>query len=136
MGSADFLILPLLATCGLPIRSCPLPVSATHLVTLRNAFVIGRRLMPLVGLGRDYLDATGKTLSLLWLVFLLVGPTWQAMRRFCNMVKAVVTDMGTERLILNALPPAALMDFETAFIEKLHQLIIVPSPPTFGLRAR
>ena len=66
---------------------------------VKDSFVVSRRYMPLVALGRDFMDAAGKTLALLWLIFLLVGPAWQSMRRFCNMVKAVLTDMGTERLI-------------------------------------
>ena len=65
--------------------------------------------MPLVALGRDFLDAAGKTLALLWLIFLLVGPAWSSMRRFCGMVKAILTDMGTERLIHSN--PDILPDF-------------------------
>ena len=65
--------------------------------------------MPLVALGRDFLDAAGKTLALLWAIFLLVGPAWSAVRRFCNMVKVILTDMGTERLIHSQ--PDVLSDF-------------------------
>ena len=90
----------------------------------RDEFVISRRLMPLVGLGRDFLDATGKTLALLWLVFLLVGPTWQAMRRFCCMVKAIVTDMGTERLIHCSLD--ILPDFFELMLNSSEHVPLVP----------
>ena len=86
-----------------------------------NKFIITRRYMPLVALGRDFLDAAGKTLALLWLIFLLVGPAWSSMRRLCNMVKAILTDMGTERLIHSQ--PDVLPDF----FELMHDFK-VPCP--------
>ena len=58
-----------------------------------------RKLMPLVALMRDYLDAAGKAIALLWCIFLLVGPCPEQLIRFCDRVRCIVTDMGTERLI-------------------------------------
>ena len=58
-----------------------------------------RRYMPFIALQRDFLDAAGKAYALLWCVWLLVGPTIAEMARFCNQVKGLVTDMGTERLL-------------------------------------
>ena len=62
-------------------------------------FPFHRRLFPLLSLPRDYLDASGKALSLLWAIFLIVGPRYADVRRFCDSIVCIVTDMGTERLI-------------------------------------
>ena len=44
-------------------------------------------------------DLTSKTVALLWQIFLVVGPTFLAVRAFCNRVVCICTDMGTERLM-------------------------------------
>ena len=60
-----------------------------------------RELMPVLSLQREFLDAVGKTASLLWQIFLVVGPQPSEVARFCSMVRGMCTDMGTERLIAN-----------------------------------
>ena len=69
--------------------------------------------MPLISLPRDYLDSTGKTMALVWVVFLLTGPHYDDCRSFCDRIVSVTTDMGTERLL--ARMPDCLKDFITSF---------------------
>jgi hypothetical protein len=56
-----------------------------------------RRLLPFISatLGMD-LDA--KAFTLLWQFFLVIGPTFRTLRSWCNRVRSVCTDFGTERL--------------------------------------
>ena len=79
-----------------------------------------RRYMPLVSLGRDYLDAPGKCLALLWIIFLMVGPSWQQVRRYCNMVRIILTGMGTERLIHSM--KDMLSDFFELMLDKQNDI--------------
>lgn len=60
-----------------------------------------RRLFPCVALSSQMVDAVGKTMALLWQIFLLVGPSIDMVRRFCGRVRGIVTDMGVERKICN-----------------------------------
>ena len=68
-----------------------------------------RRLAPLIALQKDFFDACGKALALTWIIFLLVGPTAEAMVRFCRCVKSITTDMGTERKLARF--PDIIADF-------------------------
>ena len=61
-----------------------------------------RKLMPIIYLSREYLDVAGKTLASIWVIFLLVGPDYATVSKFCSRVVAICTDMGTERLIARA----------------------------------
>jgi hypothetical protein len=45
------------------------------------------------------MDTLSKTAALLWQVFLLCGPCFHSMRRFCASVRSICSDMGTERNI-------------------------------------
>ena len=56
-----------------------------------------RRLMPMIALPKDFWDAMGKAVALVWMIFLLVGPAPAQVIRFCNRVRCIVSDMGTER---------------------------------------
>ena len=47
-------------------------------------------------------DLNGKLFGLLWQIFLLVGPCFDRLRLFCDRVRGICTDMGTERLIANS----------------------------------
>ena len=86
-----------------------------------------RRYMPLLALGRDYLGAPGKCVALLWLIFLMAGPCWQQMRRFCSMVRVILTDMGTERLLYS------ICDLLPDFFELMFGIVcaIPPQPRLF-----
>ena len=68
-----------------------------------------RRLMPLIALARDFLGQVGKGLALLWQVWLMVGPDPHQVLRFVQSIRAIVTDMGTERLLAGL--PDLLPDF-------------------------
>ena len=56
-----------------------------------------RRLAPVVSLGRDLLGVHGKTIALLWQVYLIAGPSFEGMRKFLRRVRSLTTDMGAER---------------------------------------
>lgn len=56
-----------------------------------------RRLAPVVSLERTQYDSTGKLLALLWQIWLMAGPKLDDLVRFCNRVRGLVTDQGTER---------------------------------------
>jgi hypothetical protein len=44
-------------------------------------------------------DALSKVLTLLWQIFLQVGPDFSCVRAFCNAIRCMCTDMGVERLM-------------------------------------
>jgi hypothetical protein len=58
-----------------------------------------RRLLPCVRLPRDFMGAKHKCLALLWQLYLLMGPCFESMRKACEGVRSITTDMGTERLL-------------------------------------
>jgi len=60
-----------------------------------------RRLFPLVSLDRRRLDALGKTLTLMWQIYLIVGPSADLLKYFCSRVASITTDMGVEHKIAN-----------------------------------
>lgn len=62
---------------------------------------IMRKMLPMVSLERDFMDTVGKTFAILWQSFLMVGPTVGMMRAWCSRVRAVTTDQGVERFIVN-----------------------------------
>lgn len=67
-----------------------------------NTNMIMRRLLPLVSLERCHMSAMGKTQSLLFQLWLIAGPSRSALRKYCERVRAVVSDFGTERHIVNS----------------------------------
>jgi hypothetical protein len=58
-----------------------------------------RRLFPAVSLSRCLFTALGKTVSFLWQLFLLVGPSFPMLRAWLSRVIAMTTDMGVEAAI-------------------------------------
>ena len=68
-----------------------------------------RRLAPLLSLEHSQLDASGKMLALLYQCWLMVGPRFGDLRRFCDRIRGICTDMGTERLLANM--PDVVPDF-------------------------
>lgn len=64
--------------------------------------VFRRWLLPCVSLHPALMDAVGKNLALLWQVFLVAGPHLHLAQAFCNRVRSITTDMGTERLIADS----------------------------------
>ena len=65
-----------------------------------HELVFKRFLLPAVYLSRGQLDALSKTVALLWQVSLLVGA--RLLQMYLSRVRAVLTDGGTERLILDS----------------------------------
>ena len=57
-----------------------------------------RRLMPVIRLPRNFWDASGKLVALLWCIWLLVGPRPDDVLRFVMSIRSITTDMGTETL--------------------------------------
>jgi hypothetical protein len=82
-------------------------------------------LMPQICIGIGSLSAYGKVMSLLWIIWLSVGPTYNAMRRFANRVFSFNTDYGTERSIVDY--PDCLGDFYDTSMRKC--------PPTLRFRS-
>jgi hypothetical protein len=60
---------------------------------------ITHRLFPQVCIGIGSLSAYGKVMSLLWVIWLMMGPSYWAMRRILSIIVSICTDYGTERLI-------------------------------------
>ena len=56
-----------------------------------------RRLLPVLRVGAMVQTLRGKCFALLWKIFLVVGPYYQRLRFYCLRVKAIVSDMGTEK---------------------------------------
>ena len=68
-----------------------------------------RRLMPVILLPRNFWDASGKLVALLWCIWLLVGPRPDDVLRFVMSIRSITTAMGTERML--AIMPDILPDF-------------------------
>lgn len=70
---------------------------------------VTRKLLPMVSLSKEFMDASGKTLALLWQLFLMFGPDFATMRQVCSRVRSITTDCGVERHIVDM--PDCLGDF-------------------------
>ena len=71
-----------------------------------------------MSLERWHLDRAGKLMTLLWQIFLIAGPTFAAMRRFCNRIRSITTDFGVERGLANS---ADVLDLFYSFIDPKWQ---------------
>ena len=54
-----------------------------------------RRLFPQISISKSMFSKWGKTYALLWLCFLICGPSYVRMRAFHGCIKAFCTDLGT-----------------------------------------
>ena len=61
-----------------------------------------RLLAPSVSLGKDMMGHVGKTIAMLWQIFLLVGPHFDDMRLFLNHLGGFTSDYGAEHLMVDA----------------------------------
>jgi hypothetical protein len=84
-------------------------MAASFDMTANEITGIQHRLFPLVIIGRSMLSAVGKCITLLWQIFLMVGPNFYRMRAFLLAVRSITTDLGTERLL--AKQPDILIPF-------------------------
>ena len=77
----------------------PSGVGAELLATVIETFrglCFSRRLAPVVSLSKDLLGVTGKTIALLWQIYLVAGPSFEGVRAYLNQVRSITTDMGCE----------------------------------------
>ena len=68
-----------------------------------------RRLFPCISLPRNFLSARCKAYAILWQIYLIVGPSFQAVRNFCGCIRSFTTDNGAERLLADS--PDLLVSF-------------------------
>jgi hypothetical protein len=61
-----------------------------------------QRRFPFVSLEHGQHDHFGKLIGLVWVIWLVVGPRYDAMRAFCNGVVSLLTDAGVERAIVDS----------------------------------
>jgi hypothetical protein len=80
-------------------RGLELFATSFDLITTGTGWTCSRRLMPVIRLGLYMATAKGKTFAMLWKVVLLVGPSFYRLREFLRRVRAITSDMGTERLL-------------------------------------
>ena len=59
---------------------------------------VWRFLLPVVSLGREHLDVTGKALALLWQLYLMVGAS--CLQPLLARVRGILTDSGTEKYLI------------------------------------
>ena len=71
--------------------------------------VLFRRKLTAISLARSLRGVVGKTLGLLWQLFLYIGPRFHRMRAVLNQVYSLTTDMGQESEIYRS--PDILIDF-------------------------
>ena len=73
----------------------------TMVIEIVSCGKLERRLMPLISLSKDMLDTLGKTVCLLWALWLIGGPSFEDLRWLLSRVRGMSTDMGTERNIVD-----------------------------------
>ena len=121
MGSAAFDDIHLYIYCDASPQKGSEYFASTLDVYDRRQGTWARWLLPCVVLDPTLMDAFGKTLALLWQVFLIAGPSFEAVRAFCNKVRSLTTDLGVERLVVQQ--PDWLPDFWQLLAPRL------PRPP-------
>ena len=62
-----------------------------------------RCLLPVVSLSRTMLDVVGKTIALVWQLFLLTGPSFTTLQKILDRVQSITTDMGAEQHVPESL---------------------------------
>jgi hypothetical protein len=82
-------------------RGAELFAATMELVSVGDVQLYKRYLMPLVSISKVMLSALGKTMGLLWQIWLCTGPSIFAVSTFCLRVRAFTHDLGAERLIAN-----------------------------------
>ena len=74
--------------------------------------------MPCLSLQPGLMDVFGKSLAMLFQIFLLAGPDPAHIRAFCSRVRSFTTDMGVERGIVEQ--PEFLFDLLELIDPKFH----------------
>ena len=84
-----------------------------------------RRLLPCISLCPDMRDTLGKTMALLWAIWLACGPSWSNMKAFTSRVVGIITDLGVEHRIASM--EDVLADFFW-LIDPGHAVDVEPGP--------
>jgi hypothetical protein len=86
-------------------------------VDISEAGVLARHFLPALSLPKEFNDALGKGVALLWQAFLCFGFSFAALRRFAESVRSITSDMGVERKLAASLDilPDAYQAFDTKF---------------------
>jgi hypothetical protein len=86
--------------------------SASFDIGIRNFEKFARRMFPQVCIGISCTSLLGKVVTLLWDIFLIVGPDYNKIRCFLGCVFVILTDYGTEKGIVDY--PDVLFEFMQA----------------------
>ena len=70
------------------------------------------RFFPQIRIGPYLFSVRGKTFALLWMIWLMVGPTYEAVKDYCCRTRFINSDFGTEHKIVDM--PDVLIDFFNA----------------------
>ena len=91
---------------------------------IRNvAYFCQHRYFPQLRIGPALFTVKGKCFALLWMIWLMVGPSFRAVRAFCDRVTFIVSDYGSEHKIPDL--PDLLPDFsKNSALTFLHQSLI------------
>ena len=74
-------------------------------------------MFPQISIGVACTTLLGKVVTLLWAIFLIIGPDYHAMRTFLDLVTFILSDYGTEKGIVDF--PDVLLDFLAAIDVKV-----------------
>ena len=80
-------------------RGKELFASSIDVLHFGEPFLFQRRLMPQIQIARHMYGLLGKTIAVMWQLWPLFGPSYSRMRRACNNVAGITSDLGTERQV-------------------------------------
>jgi hypothetical protein len=80
-------------------RGTELFASSIDVIQFSEPYLFQRRLMPQIRIARHLYTTVGKTVSVLYQLFLMFGTDYQTMRTACDNVAGLTTDLGTERRV-------------------------------------
>jgi hypothetical protein len=110
---ADSLWIFLFADASPQFRGRELFAATFDMYIFGETMFFRRRKFTQIAVSRNMLTLLGKVTALLWQIFLQVGPHYEGIRRFCDRVGGVTTDMGVEKDIA---------DYRDVLIPFLHHL--------------
>ena len=86
--------------------------------------------LPMATLGHQHLKLADKVMAMLWMVWLVAGPTKAGLQAYVDSVRMIVTDWGTESGIQDA-PDVLDIFFEFLQTGKVRYSAIVPGSRLF-----
>jgi hypothetical protein len=90
-------------------RGTELLAGSFDLIIRNVAYFCQHRYFPQLRIGPALFTVRGKCFALLWMIWLMVGPSFRAVRAFCDRVTFIVSDYGSEHKIPDL--PDLLPDF-------------------------